>query len=330
MFSSCSVQEKNNAVDSFPVLTGDYLGQSLPGNDPEVFAPGIISTGIYTRDIAMTPDKKEIYFCLVLPNYSFSTILFTKQVDGTWTEPEVVPHMEDPDILNLEPFISPDGQKFFFLSTRPDTTKGETTGDQDIWIMNRNGESWDKPYNPGEPVNSEQAEFFPSVTNDGTIYFSRAEPNSSLHYIYRSRFINGKYITPERLPDQVNSGANQYNAFIAPDESYIIVPTTGRKDSYGGCDYYIVFRNEKDNWSEPVNMGEKINTMGSQEYSPYVSPDGKYFFFMSTRLLSEEKAPVSLTYNIIKKINSNPQNGNPCIYWISTSIIEELKPVTFE
>ena len=47
---ACSPQvEKDSAREAgFPTLTGDYLGQPLPGDTPEVFAPGIITTGMYT------------------------------------------------------------------------------------------------------------------------------------------------------------------------------------------------------------------------------------------------------------------------------------------
>lgn len=33
-----------NEKETFPVLTGKYLGQEPPGLEPELFAPGIIST----------------------------------------------------------------------------------------------------------------------------------------------------------------------------------------------------------------------------------------------------------------------------------------------
>ena len=42
-----------------PELVGDYVGQVPPGGTPEIFAPGLITTGIYTRDVAMTPDGVE-------------------------------------------------------------------------------------------------------------------------------------------------------------------------------------------------------------------------------------------------------------------------------
>lgn len=310
------------------VLSGPYLGQALPGDTPVLFAPGVVSTGMFTRDIAMTPDGNEIYFCVAIGGYTFSTILCTKQVNGRWTTPEVVPHMENPDYMNFEPCISPDGQRFFFLSNRPDSADNDM-GDQDIWAMDRTDGEWSEPYNLGLPINTDQAEFYPSVTSDGTIYFTRAEPGSPIHYIYRSRLENGKYTEPEKLPDQVNCGLNRYNAFIAQDESFIIVPAVGMPDSYGGTDYYIVFRNEDDQWSDPVNMGEKVNTRASGEHSAYVTSDGKYLFFMSTRLMSSEEKPAKLTYKTLVTLYNQPQNGNSDIYWMNTDFINELNHAGF-
>ena len=137
--------------------------------------------------------------------------------------------------------------------------------------------------------------------------------------------IDGNYVDAERLPPRVNSTNAQYNAFIAADESYLIVPVFGRDDSFGGTDYYIVFRNESDEWSEPVNMGEKINTPRSGEYSPYVTRDGKYFFFMSTRGGSWEGVPDMLTYDYLWQTFQGPQNGNSNIYWVGAGFIEDIR-----
>ena len=46
----------------FSDVKGPYLGQKPPGMTPQVFAPGIVSTGLNTRDIAITPDGKHLFF----------------------------------------------------------------------------------------------------------------------------------------------------------------------------------------------------------------------------------------------------------------------------
>ena len=139
------------------------------------------------------------------------------------------------------------------------------------------------------PVNSALPGYFPSLTRDGTIYFTREEAGSRVSAIWRARRESGGYRDPERLPAQVNSGRSHFNAFVAPDQSYVIGLTDGRPDSIGGCDYYVVFRAPDDRWSQPINLGPEVNTKGSQEFSPFVSPDGRYFFFMSSRPAAPER-----------------------------------------
>jgi len=220
LFANCCKNPDPEITEQEPdvVLSGPYLGQALPGDTPVLFAPGVVSTGMYTRDITITPDGIEIYFCVAIGGFAYSTILYTKLMDGQWTTPEVVPNMENPDYMNFEPCISPDGQHFYFLSNRPDSPDAEM-GDQDIWAMDRTDGGWSEPYNLGLPINTDQAEFYPSVTSDGTMYFTRQEKNSPIHNIFRSKLVAGKYTEPEKLPDQVNCGTNRYNAFIAQDES---------------------------------------------------------------------------------------------------------------
>jgi len=169
--SNCGDDPGREADSTFPELRGPYLGQKPPGLEPEIFAPGIISTGLATRDIAMTPDGNELYFAATLGGRSM--IMETRQQDGVWTEPSVAPFSGR--YLDIEPAISPDGQRFFFLSTRPQAGQEEKPGwvYQDIWVMDREGDVWGEPYNLGPPINSDAPEYFPSVTNDGTIYFTR-------------------------------------------------------------------------------------------------------------------------------------------------------------
>ncbi|MGB5999288.1 MAG: hypothetical protein WBI00_02280 [Thermoanaerobaculia bacterium] len=330
--SGCQPVSEPPLVDKdssgFPLLSGDYLGQEPPGMEAELFAPGIVSTGLGERDVAMTPDGNELYYTAVVgPAFNFGAIVVTKRVDGQWTPPEVAPFSGQ--YMDLEPAISPDGQQFFFMSTRPLPGTTEPAGHEDIWAMDRTGESWGEPYNLGPPVNTEGGEFFPSVTTDGTLYFTRKVEEGS-ESIYRSRLVDGVYTEPEILPEQVNSGQLRFNAFIARDESYIIVPVWGREDSLGGVDYYIVFRSPEDVWSEPINMGETVNAAEGAEWSPYVSPDGKYLFFMSSRATIQERfSPVPQTYDSLQDLHNQPMNGSFDIWWIDARIIEELRPEGF-
>jgi hypothetical protein len=192
--------------------------------------------------------------------------------------------------------------------------------------MERMDNGWSEPANLGPPVNSESPEFFPSLTLDGTLYFTRRGDDRS-ETIYRSRFVDGAYAEPEELGAEVNSGQTQFNAFIAPDESYLVVCVWGREDSLGGVDYYVVFRSPEDRWSEPINLGAEINMAEGAEWSPYVSPDGQYFFFMSSRATIEERHSAErLDYADLQRLHDLPMNGNSDIWWVNAEVITRLRP----
>jgi hypothetical protein len=304
---------------SASVLAAPYLDQPPPGAEPRIFAPGIVSDGLNNRDLAITPDGAEIYWSSNLRNFEVSVILVSRRTADGWSAPEVANFSRDPALRYLEPAIAPGGDALFFVAAPVGSR------DNDIWVMDRVDNGWGMPRRLGAPINSPRSETYPSVTRDGTLYFSRADEASDAEHIYRSRLVNGQYRQPERLPAQVNCGKSQFNAFVAPDESYVIVPVWGRSDSIGSVDYYAVFRSAGDRWSEPVNLGPNINTPGGREYTPYVSPDGRYFFFMSTRAAAEAP-PGGFSRQDLLRAHALPENGNSDIYWVDAAFIHALRP----
>jgi len=315
---------EDGADGAFPVLRGPYLGQKVPGMEPVVFAPGIVSTGLATRDVAMTPDGEELYFSVTMGGRTM--IMVTRVEDGVWREPEVAPFSGR--YLDIEPSISADGRRFFFLSTRPKPGQEEKSGwvYQDIWVMDREGDRWGEPHNLGPPVNSESPEYFPSVTADGTLYFTR-EGEDHVSATYRSRLVDGVYEEPELLGPEVNCGTNRFNVYVSSDEAFVIVPAMGREDSLGGVDYYVVFRSEDDTWSEPINMGGAINQPEGREWSASLSPDGEYLFFMTSRVGSDAGLPLTArSISDLLEISTQPGQGSSDIWWVSAEIIEQLRP----
>jgi hypothetical protein len=309
-------------------LQGPFLGQKPPGTTPTLFAPGVVSTGMLERDIAMTPDGDELYFTRVLGSYTFSAILGSRQVGGIWSEPEVAPFSGR--YFDLEPHISPNGARFFFVSRRPSPGTTAPTDNEEIWVMDREGDHWGEPFPVGEPVNSGAAEFFPSTTVDGTLYFTRETPDGEK--IHRARWTGEGWAEPEVLPEQVNFGRARFNAFVAPDESYLIVCAVGGPGDLGGADYYAVFRSADDRWSDPVNLGPDINTADPRagEWSAFVTADGHTMFFMSSRTeIQDRTVPQALDAAALAKRHDEPQNGYADIWWVDASVVTSLRPDGF-
>lgn len=313
IFFSCTKQM--NSVK----ITGDYLGES-PTDSAAVFAEGIISKKYNERDLTISPDGNEIYFSIKGP--AVYSIITLKRINEIWSEPKVASFSGN--YSDLEPAISPDGSKLFFVSNRP-IKDGAGPKDFDIWYSERTDSGWSVPINPGLPLNTEANEFYPSITKNGKVYFCvRNKMTIGGEDIFYSQFGNGKFSNPVNLDDPINTRRDEFNAFISPNDDYLIYTTTGYGDGEGGGDLWISFKDNNEIWSSPKNLGGKINS-SFLEFCPGISPDGKYLFFTSNRGNQNKFSEIKLKYQqIVKDLNST-LNGNHNIYWIKADFLENMK-----
>lgn len=309
-----------------------YLGQKPPGLTPELFAPDIIATGFNERDLTLSPDGTEIFYGLLTGRHV--TVMYTRFENGKWSEPEIAPFARQTEYFYLEPCFSADGKTIYFLSTKPPAGKEPRPGwvYQNIWASDKlDNEKWSEIYDPDTLLNKPNSQFYPSLTSTGTLYFTRTDAQTGKSEILRARKNGNRFDPPELLPPVVNGNGNIYNAFISPDESFLIGCVENKKNEVnpGFSNYYIFFRDSDDNWSEGISFGPDINIKGSNAISASVSPDGKYLFF-SARATSEKMQELSLkkTLGYMKEFLNTPQNGNYDIYWVSSGVIDALRPVS--
>lgn len=318
--AGCTTQQSGEAAEAEMQLSGAYLGQTPPSEEPTVFAPGFISTGMNERDTMISPDGKEFFFTIQVGS-QVSVILFSKEVDGVWTKPEVAPFSGK--YRDIEPFFTADGNRIYFVSNRPLEAGGEPKEDHDIWYVDREGDGWSEPVNLGAPINTDADEFYPAVTNDGTIYWTAAY-GESREDIHRARLVDGVYSEIETLGEAINTGGFEFNSYVSPDES-ILMFTSLRQGDVGGGDLYISFRNEDGTWSEAKNMGAEFNST-SIDFCPFITPDGEYFFFSSRRTAEKQYPEEGFSYESLKERHMSPQNAQGDIYWMKASVIEKLRP----
>lgn len=281
-----------------------------------LLSDGFISTSMNERDFSVSPDGSEIYFTISSPKSTFQTIVFSKRVKhGQWTKPEVVSFAGQ--FSDLEPAISADCKTLYFASNRPIT--GTTPKDFDLWKVQREGNSWGIPENLGANINSETDEFYPSITKSGNLYFTAQYKNGiGREDIFVSALVNGVYQMPAVLDSAVNSKAFEFNAFVSPDEKYMLFTSYGRKDDSGGGDLYISVKDDNNKWKPAVNLRE-LNSP-QLDYCPSVSPDGKALFFTSERhQLPKQFLNTKATYADIQSLSINTLNGNGNIYWVDFS-----------
>ena len=310
---------KPTSEQTTPQFSRPY-GSDEPMEEAAILGEGIISTGDYEINTVFTHDGKTLYFTKCSHNFNFCTIVVSHFENGTWSEPEIASFSGQ--YSDADPFFSPDESKIFFVSTRP--TDGTASKDYDIWMVEKTDAGWSEAMNLGMPVNTESNEFYPSVTADGTLYFSSRRGQG--YDIYQSRWVDGKYTEPERLGDAINSDRAEIDTYVAPDASYIVFASYGRSDSHGSGDLYISY-NRDGEWTPAKNLGDKINSH-AREFCPIASPDGKYFFFTSTRGFGSTRSveePIKTYRDLSDKLNGI-LNGMGNIYQIDISALNVEHP----
>ena len=281
--------------DDFPDLKGPYLGRKLPGNIPEPFS-SIIDSTISIQSIPLFSQEGNF---LVFKGTvaSANGVFWMENKKDVWSYPR--------KILSLSPyedrhfFLTADMKKLTFTSRRPVAPGTRQTEHPNIWVLEKSSDGWSDLRILDFPVNTSQAEFYSTVSLDGTLYFTRSLDGETCD-IYCIRWENEAFTELERLDEPVNTPFVDGDPFIAPDESYMIF-LSNRPGGLGQHDFYISYQIKDGTWTQPVHLGDRICSEGN-DVCPLVTPDGRFFFFGSNR------------------------NGTYDVYWVAAQFIEELRP----
>jgi len=144
--------------------------------------------------------------------------------------------------------------------------------------------------NLGDNINSEDDEYWPSITVDGqTIIFTRLVGANSTSGIklalaqedfYTSHFENNKW-QPSQPLVSINTKYNEGAQTISTDGKLLFFTACTKNDGKGSCDIYFS-RNVCDDWSIPQNAGEPVNSP-SWESQPSITANGESLYFVSNR-----------------------------------------------
>lgn len=114
----------------------------------------------------------------------------------------------------MHPALSPDGEKLYFASDRPGGYGG-----WDIYVVEREGNSWSAPINLGPEINTAKNEGFPFIHDNGVLFFSsnghRGMGGIDLYMIDISSNTWGNLI---QLGAPVNSESDDFGLFLTDDQ----------------------------------------------------------------------------------------------------------------
>lgn len=256
-----------------------YLNEFPPSAMPKVFARGKVSTeNEFEFGAVFSSDGSEFYYGVEINGKAETRMM--KFENGSWSKPiKILLH----EVYSYnDPFLSPDNKKLFFISDRPLAGTGSKK-DYDIWYIERQAAGgWSEPKNAGKNINSEKNEYYISFTKSGKMYFSsnKQDHEGKNNYdIYSSDMKNGEFQPSAKLGSGINTTFYEADVFVAPDESYVVF-AANHPDGMGSGDLYVSFRKQDETWTPSKSLGNSINTE-TDDFCPYVSPDGKYLFYAS-------------------------------------------------
>ncbi|HRI80083.1 MAG TPA: hypothetical protein PLR06_11160, partial [Cyclobacteriaceae bacterium] len=182
------------------------------------------------------------------------------------------------------PVISPDFKTMYWtVANHPDNIGGKRDPG-DIWYSIWTGEEWSNPLHCGKEINHEGYNAVAGFTHDGDRmilvgHYNNERSVSVSQGIAVSMKTSIGWAPPENItiPYFLNRSQQTY-AYLSTTQEVLVFSA----DSYstvGAEDLYVsILKDGK--WSEPKNLGRKINTT-FQELSPSISEDGKYIYFAS-------------------------------------------------
>lgn len=310
LFSACSNEKKTKLKTINHPFKMDTIVEK-----PIKFYPEVVSTQIDKFNTSFSPDGNTLYYTATSQKLGITGIAYQKFENGNFSQPQFVSFISA-DIPMTDVQISPDGNLMLFSTFKDYEGKPEGFN-FNIWTSELKNGRWQQPTPFGSPIASSGNEFYPVMTNNRTIYYTSDKGGNS--DIYFSRFQDGKYQEPTRLPDNINSEKREADAYVSKDESYIIFVRVDEPDGYGNSDLYISFKENEMKWSDPVNMGEDINS-DKVDGSPYVTPDGNYLIFTSGRTLEGIKESATKSYDDFSNTISSSDNGSLNFYIVNLDL----------
>jgi hypothetical protein len=287
--------------------THDLSAQNS-GAQPEMIGEGIVSTPDDELAGNITADGTTLYFEKSAPPHYLYILFESHFAEGKWQRPTVLPFSGQ--YKDTDPVLAPDDQTLFFASDRP--VDGVDRHHFYIWTAKRTTSGWSDPQLMPGPVNDGFNQVFCSMARNGNVYFTSSRKSGN-YDIFRSRLVDGKYQEAEDLgPDFNGPTVNNFEAFIAPDESFLLIGSFGREDTLGSSDLYISY-NHDGKFSKPKNLGPTINGP-ARDYSPRVSGDGKWLLFTSERL--DRPPDLPMDYVTFVRMSRGLYNGLGNLYRI--------------
>ena len=165
---------------------------------------------------------------------------------------------------DYNPVLHPNQDQLYFTSRRPVDKKDKRFEEdnkyfENVFVSEQAGELWRIPKMIENKLDSKNNESVVAISKDGTkIYLYNGEENGG--DILVSELKKGKWKSPKGISGKLLSKQKETTITFSPDGKELFF-VSNQDGTIGGMDIFYSKLNEKEKWTDPVNMGAAINTM---------------------------------------------------------------------
>jgi Tol biopolymer transport system component len=235
------------------------------------WTPPAVASDQYESSPTFTPDGREMYFMRSNRSFSAYQILRSSCAPEGWGPPEPVSFGLPPPVNDADPFVTADGKRLYFVSSR--RFPGKVGDDLDIWMVERTAiGAWSEPLRLPEPVNSAHAELMPRVSADGRIFFGSDRPGGmgGTDIYVATPQASGRWRVDNLGPD-INRPGNDYEAEVSQDGRTMIVVS-----DRGDRSHLYRFVNDGQRWREMDRIPARPDVF---QVGPLLSPKADRLLF---------------------------------------------------
>ena len=210
-------------------------------------------------------------------NKPYEDIFIARKNNGSWTYASNIGDLVNTPYHDSNLALSADGKTLYILKDE---------GGGDIYFCNQlaNG-SWGPPAPLPGLINSSFEEKSITISKDGkTLYFSSNRPGGlgGTDLYKATQDSKGEWVNVKNLGPRINTPFDEEGPFIDYDLVTLYFSSKGHKNMGSYDIFRAVYDPQKNDWSEPENLGYPINTPDDDIF--YItSSDGKRAYYSSVR-----------------------------------------------
>ncbi len=227
----------------------ERLGQSI---DLDIYGIEALNTEQPETFPSLNAEENRIFFGRI--NQRQEDIYLAEKLDGVWSAPKRIDFSTGQNESTQS--ISSDGKTIVFSACQ----RADGLGSCDLYWTKEVDGKWLEPKNMGSTINSPSWESQPCLAEDGKeLYFSSNRPGGvGGKDLYRARFLNGQWETPQNLGAIVNSSGDEGAPFLHYSGKELYFMSNGHP-GMGQQDIFLARRNLGD-WDSIYHLPPPINS----------------------------------------------------------------------